>query len=299
MQTFSAPPIKARNHVMPKATSTTRGREFGRGLEAAIRNAGLSGQAIAEIVGWDPSKISNLACGKGGASEQEVGILLGACRTSPDEREHLLWLYRETHVRGWWQQHGTCGPVRLRTMIEHLHLAESVVSWQTHVVPYYLRTPDYMRAVMLASATIPADEADVRVEAQAGAQKLIWSRPTTFYLHESSLLVPIGGPDVHSEQLRALLCAADLPMITIRTVPFKAGAHAGLSGPFTRLTLRKNESIVWLGHENSDLFIEDPAAIEGYDSITKALDSGSLDIERSKSMIARILAEVEQTRDCP
>ena len=87
---------------MPKITSTARGREFGRGLIKALSQADLRGRGAAEIAGWDPSKISNLANGKGGANILEVAFLLGACRVLPEERDRLLALHGDLDVRGWW-----------------------------------------------------------------------------------------------------------------------------------------------------------------------------------------------------
>lgn len=276
---------------MPKFISTARGRELGEGLTRALRQADLRGRGAAEIAGWDPSKISNLTNGKGGASAQEVAFLLGACRVLPDERDHLLALHGDLDIRGWWQQHGSCSPVAIRTLVEHLEIAKSVVTWQNHVVPYALRTPSYMRAVVLASANIPTEEVDERVHAQALARTT-----GTYYIHESALLLPVDGPDVQAEQLKSLLDFADatgVSGVTIRVTPFFAGAHAGLNGPFTKLDFEKYESMVCLESETSTLFIEDPAAVGGYDRIVESLDNCSLDIESSKQAIKHILAKFE------
>jgi plasmid maintenance system antidote protein VapI len=280
--------MDTRKQGMPKGISTARGREFGEGLRAALERASLPARRIAEIVGWHESKVSHIVNGKGGATEQEVAILLGACRELPEEREYLLELYRDTDVRGWWQEHGEHPPVRLRTMIEHVRISKSIVSWQANSVPYFLRTPAYMSAVAQASANIRENEIGEHVTVQGEVQRLIWNRPGAFYVHESALLLPVGGPSVHVEQLEALYFAADLPMVTIKVVPVEAGAHAGLNGSFTKLVFDQYEPIVWLGHENSDLFVENPGSISGYERAIKLLDLQSLDLESSKSMIKKI-----------
>ncbi|MDX8048259.1 helix-turn-helix transcriptional regulator [Lentzea sp. BCCO 10_0798] len=93
---------------MPRRVSTARGREFGAGLREALASAGLTSREAAEILDWDEAKISNLMNGRGGADQREVALLLGVCRAKPDEVTHLLSLYPEKDVRGWWQQHGAC-----------------------------------------------------------------------------------------------------------------------------------------------------------------------------------------------
>src|SRR5690349_10874063 len=84
--------------AMPKRFSTVRGREFGDGLRAAIAATGMTSRKVAELVDWQEAKLSDLVNGKGGATELELALLLGACRTPPRERDHLLSLFTGTGV---------------------------------------------------------------------------------------------------------------------------------------------------------------------------------------------------------
>jgi hypothetical protein len=52
---------------------------------------------------------------------------------------------------------------------------------------------------------------------------------------ESVVRRSIGGADVIRHQLRRLVGAAELSMITIQVLPFAAGAHRGLTGSFVVL----------------------------------------------------------------
>ncbi|MGW6936108.1 DUF5753 domain-containing protein [Lentzea sp. NPDC054927] len=219
-----------------------------------------------------------------------MAVLLGACRTALPEREHLLKLFRETEVKGWWQQHGTCNPVRLRTAVGHLAVAESIVSWQTHVVPSFLQTGSYAREVIAASVNVRANELEDRIAAQVEMQRLLWRiSECTFYIHELALSLQVGGRDVHVEQLRHLLFAGNRPSFAIRIVPAGVGAHAGMNGSFTKLDFERHESIVWLQNENSSLFVEDESAVAGYGAVVRRLDEISLDVEQSKVMITRLV----------
>jgi hypothetical protein len=282
---------------MPRRISTTRGREFGSGLRAAIAGAGLSSRAAAELADWDEAKLSDLVNGKGGSSEVDLAILLGICRTPADERDHLLELFPDTNRRGWWQQHGTCAPVRLRTLVEHLAVAKTLICWQAHLVPDFLQTQAYMREVITASANDPADELDERIKAQLELQQAL-RRPgmqCTYFIHELALHLPVGGHDIHVEQVHHLLQMAVRSSVTIRIVPAAIGAHAGMRGPFTQLTFSKYEPLVCLRNENSTLFIEDAAAIKGYDAVVRSLDRCSLDAEQSKAAISRLAEALSAT----
>lgn len=283
---------------MPKRFSTARGREFGTGLRAAIASAGLTSRAAADIVDWDEAKVSDVVNGKGGATQLEVAVLLGVCRVNADEIGHLLSLYGETHIRGWWQQHGRCSPVRLRTVVEHLKVATTLISWHTHMVPLFLQTADYLREVLLASSTAPADELPERVQAQLAMQALVQRDvKCTFLIHEFALHLRVGGAEVHAGQLLHLMFMVNRPNIRIRIVPAAQGAHAGLVGPFTQLTFAKYESLVWVETENSSLLAEAKDAIDGYATVIRALEAQSLNEADSTALITRLYEALMPGRD--
>jgi hypothetical protein len=276
---------------MPKRFSTARGREFGDGLRAAIAATGMTSRAVAELVGWQEAKVSDLVNGKGGATELELGVLLGVCRTPPDEREHLLSLFNETSLKGWWQDHGACTPIRPRTLIEQERTAKKLVSWQMSLVHGLMQIPDYARAVIAASPNVPADEVAERVDTRSARQDVLRSAlKCVFYVHEPVLMAPVGGQEVMDAQLRHLEKLTERSYIEIRVVPLSAGAHAGLAGSFDLLTFHKYEPVVFLESENSSLIIEAPAAVKAYQQVVDALDRIALDAEQSKGLIKQLLA---------
>lgn len=276
---------------MPKRISTARGREFGEGVRAALAAAGLSSRRACELLDWDPGKLSDLVNGKGGSTEVELGILLGLCRTPAPERDHLLALFRETDVKGWWQEHGASHPIRPRTWIGHLNIANALTSWQPLMVHGLLQLPDYMRAVTLASANAPVDEADARVEARLAMQEVFRQRlQCTFYIHEQALLIPVGGAQRLSEQLHHLLRMSVRPYITLRMVPTEVGAHAGFGGAFDLLTFDKIQPVVFLDTENSSLIVEAPTSVGSYEKVVASLDRTALNAEESRRRITKLAA---------
>lgn len=236
-----------------------------------------------------------MVTGKGGVSRLEIALLLGACRTEAGERERLLELFPDKDLSGWWQLHGKCAPVRPRTALTHLAAAETLISWHTHAVPVLLRTADYMRAVLTASATVPADEVDERSRVLRETQELLSNGvECTFYLHEVALDVRIGGPEVRIGQLQHLMLKANRKKNRVLVVPSAAGAHAGMAGPFTQLTFPKYEPLVWTETENSSLFVETKEAVGGYADVIRALDEVSLDEEESRDLIVRRCVRLQE-----
>ena len=275
---------------MPRRISTVRGREFGDGVRAALTAAGLTSRSVSELLHWDEAKISALLNGKGGSTELEVGILLGVCRTTHEERDHLLRLFREAHLKGWLQEHGTSAPIQPRTFVEHLSIATQYVSWSPLLVPGLLQIPHYMHEVFVATATIPADEVGTRVVARTGIQNVLRGMlQCTFYIHEQALTLPVGGKRVMRDQLHHLLRMEARPSITIRLVPTAIGAHAGLAGPFNLMRFDKISPIVFHDSENSVLIIESPLSVRGYEQVVESLDQTSLDAEQSRRRITQLL----------
>jgi hypothetical protein len=267
-----------------------RGREFGDGLRAAIAATGMTSRAVAELVGWQEAKVSDLVNGKGGATELELALLLGVCRTPPDERDHLLSLFPHANTRGWWQEHGSCAPISPRTLVEHERLAKKLFSWQTMLLHGTLQTPDYTRAVITACANVPEDEVEERVAARSLRQKAFRSGlKAVFYLPEAVLVNPVGGPEVMREQLSHLQKVAARPGVEIRVVAMNAGAHAGMAGSFDMLTFDKYEDVVFLESENSSLIIESPEPVKAYGGVVEGLDQVALDAEQSKELITKLL----------
>jgi hypothetical protein len=276
--------------AMPKRFSTVRGREFGDGLRAAIAATGMTARAVAELLGWQEAKLSDLINGKGGSTELELALLLGVCRTPQEERDHLLSLFPDSNAKGWWQEHGSCAPIHPRTLIEHERTAKKLVSWQTSLVHGLMQIQEYAQAVIEACANVPADEVAERVAARSARQAVL--RPALqchFYVHESVLMSPVGGQEVMDAQLRHLAKLAARSYVEIRVVPLSAGAHAGLSGSFDLLTFHKYEPVVFLESENSSLIVEAPNSVKAYQRVVDALGQTALDAEQSKELIKRLL----------
>jgi transcriptional regulator with XRE-family HTH domain len=281
---------------------TIRSRELGDGLRQAIEQAGLTGEHAAHVLGWSPSKMSRLLSGKRNATEVDVAAILGMCRVKGKERDRLLSLCQEQNTPGWLQQHGSRLPKQLMTLIDHENRAMTYSDIQPMLVPGLLQTSDYARAVLSRIANVPADEVDDRVAARLARQSLFSrERPArfTFYVHESVLRTPVGGPVVMSEQLHHLLRMAVRPYITLRVLPVVLGAHAASAGPFILLEFAEFRPVVYLESATSSLFLEKKEEIAAYQRILGALAETTLGERESKELIATLATELYADREDP
>jgi len=279
---------------MPLRYSTVRGRAFGEGMRAAIAQSGMTSRELADVLGWQEAKVSDMVNGKGGVTLQDVVLALGTCRVPEPERERLLDLFPDKELDGWWQPHGGYMPIRSHTVRTHLAAAESLVSWNPHAIPDLLQSTDHTRAWLAASATIPATELNERLRALHELQELLRNGVNcTFYIHEFALALQVGGHEAHVTQLSHLMIRANWKRIKILVVPAAAGAHAGIAGPFTQLKFPKYRPLIWTRTENSSLFAEEKAAVDGYESVIQELSKISLDQDDSTAWLSRLCVRLQ------
>lgn len=274
---------------------TVRSHVLGEGLRKAMENAGYNGTQMADELGWSQGKVSRLLAGKRGGSGIDVSAFLAVCKVKGAERERLLRLSEEHTRPGWWVQHGSVVPSEVSALIELEAKTANLCEFQSSFVPSFLQTPEYTRAVLCRSVNVPHEEIDDRVQALLARQEVL-NRPRapicTFFLHENILRLPIGGPTVLADQLHYLLRVSVRSNVTIRIVPMRVGAHAGMAGSFTVLVVRDFKPVVYLESETSSLFLELPVEINAYRDILAALDETALPEGQSKDLIGALAVEL-------
>lgn len=274
---------------MPRRKSSVVGREFGEGLRKAIEQTGLTHRKLAEELGWDEAKLSDLVRGKGGVDEGDLKHLLGFCRVKPAEARHLIALFRETRESGYLKIPEDGPPDQVPLLLNQERLANEITVWSANLIPGHLQTSDYMRAV-IGGAARKAVNYETVIAAKLERRNLFhWSRTFVFYIHEQALRLPVGGPDVMKDQYIHLLMMAQRSYITLRVVPTAIGAHAGTSGSFLQLGYEKFEPVIFIEGETSGLFLEDAKSLAVYSSLLKLLDGQALNPEDSKELITGIL----------
>lgn len=280
---------------MQDRESTIRSRELGEGLRGAMHRAGMSGKDAALALGWSPSRVSRLLSGKRGGTEVDVSAFLAVCRVRGKERTRLLKLCEEMNTPGWLQQHGSRLPKQLRTLIDHEDKAVTISDFQAVWIPGLLQTGDYARALSTGKGMLPESEIEERVQARLARQSLFSrSRPArfTFFLHEFALRLPVGQPEVMSEQLHQLLRLSVRSYICLRVVPAAIGPHAGLAGPFILMEFAEFKPVVYLESETSCLFLEEPEEIAAYRHVLSRLAETALDEGQSRELIATVATEL-------
>lgn len=253
---------------MPRGNSpTVRRRRLASELRRLREAAKLTIDEVGEKLECSASKISRIETGHVGVTPRDVRDMLELYALAEDEREALVQLAREARKKGWWH---AFNEVFTGAFVGLESDASSLRTYQSLLVPGLLQTEDYTRAVIKAIAPDYSEEiVERRVTARQSRQTLLNDQqPPEFWviMDEAVLHRTVGGPDIMRGQLRRLLETAQLPHVTLQVLPFEAGAHAGMEGPFMILGFpeQADPDVVYVENTTSGSYLEEPSEVHRY-----------------------------------
>ncbi|MFJ2160950.1 MULTISPECIES: helix-turn-helix domain-containing protein [unclassified Streptomyces] len=278
-----------------------RRRKLGAELRALRAEAGLTSGEAARLVGWHQSKVSRIETGASGVKPPDVRLLLDAYQVAdPQLRDMLLVLAGSDDVGGrhhWWHAYRGVLPPAYRDFISLESQASTLRTLETSVVPGLLQTPEYARAVTRAAVGGPDNDGperlDALVQVRMARQDVLRADPPlalSVVLDEAVLRREVGGPGVMARQLDRLVEAARLPQVRLQVLPFAAGAHIGITGPFVIFSFPSTSDldVVVLDHLTSSLYLERKEDLEAYSEAFSTLQFHALSPEDSSDYIAGI-----------
>ncbi|MBM9439689.1 helix-turn-helix domain-containing protein [Actinacidiphila bryophytorum] len=165
--------------------------------------------------------------------------------TSPEEISGFLALAREANRPGWWHSFRDVLPDWFSAFVSLEGEAAVIRAYEPAYVPGLLQTANYARATLRAGLPHAAPEEidrllTLRTERQALVTRtdapLLW-----IVMDETVLRRPIGGRRVMREQMERLMEATELPNVRLQIMPFAAGPHPAMYGPFHIFRFQLNE----------------------------------------------------------
>nr|WP_237530688.1 helix-turn-helix transcriptional regulator [Streptomyces sp. SID3212] len=178
-------------------------------------------------------------------------------------------------------------PAWFRPYVELEEAATVIRSFQVQLIPGLLQTSEYARAV-LAGGRPNRDTVEELVTARLARQHIL-ERPAPpelwLVLDENVLRRRVGSVDTMRGQLARLREAAETPHIVLQIVPYDAGGHAGMDGPFSALTLDEGPDVVYVdGFLQGQIFAE-PDKIKAAARTYDLLAAVALSPDRSIDLI--------------
>jgi len=206
------------------------------------RESGLTQEQVASALEWSPSKLIRVEGGKSSITKVDLDALLTQYGvTSESIRERLHLLNRGARERGWWDKYRDDVAPTYLNYVGFEAGAAFIRQFQSLFVPGLLQTEEYAEAVTVNSvdAVRVGTIVGLRLQRQTELAQRD-PRPRQYYVVDEAVIRRHVGiaksPDIMPDQLRQIADRAEQDgLVTVRVIPFGAGAHRGLYGPFTLL----------------------------------------------------------------
>ncbi|MEU4261472.1 helix-turn-helix domain-containing protein [Streptomyces argenteolus] len=281
--------------------STVLGRQLGDELRRFREQARLSTAEAAEVLDCTKGKISRIENGHVPVRTPDLIALIHAYKVAdPDARERLASLARTANRRrreGWWHQYGSVLADTYRDYIEMETICDSIKTFQVQLIPGLLQTPEYGRAVTVASrAWQTAEEIDQFVQVRLARQeRLTGDDPPELWavLAEGVLHQQVGGRTVMHDQLNHLATLAERSNVTVQVLPFSRGAHPGMFGPYLLLSFPRVSALdlVLTETPTGNIWMERESEVSRYRDLFDDARTSALPPTDSLSLIRRIAKE--------
>ncbi|GAA2403050.1 helix-turn-helix transcriptional regulator [Streptomyces glaucosporus] len=156
--------------------------------------------------------------------------------TDQAEIDGFLALAREANRPGWWHRYRDVLPEWFSAFVSLESESHVIRAYEPHYVPGLLQTEDYARAVLRAGQPhAPEEEIERGLALRMERQRILArEEPPLLWvvMDETVLRRPIGGPGVMREQIARLIEACSMPTVRLQVMPFAAGPHPAMYGPF-------------------------------------------------------------------
>jgi transcriptional regulator with XRE-family HTH domain len=279
-----------------RGSPTVRRRRLGIELRRLRETAGITIDTVADKLECSSSKVSRIETGHIGASPRDVRDILEVYGVTGERAEDLVQVAREARQKGWWHLYGqvlTGAYVGLEAAAAAIH------AYEAQLVPGLLQTEDYAREVIKAARPdITREELDRRIRVRLTRQSLVTQdEPLDLWviLDEAVLHRMVGDASVMRAQLDKLIEMAAYPNVTLQTLPFAVGAHAGMDGTFAILIYEDSADpdVVFAENAAGGLFLEKDDELHRYRFIFDHLRASALPPAQSTDLLARRAKELQ------
>jgi transcriptional regulator with XRE-family HTH domain len=271
---------------------TVRRRELGALLKALRTERGWTAEHVGEQLRFSPSKMSRLETGQRGASPRDIEDLCDLYEVDDERRQRLLELASGGKQRAWWQPLGLPYPEYVGLEAE----AVSISDFGLGFIPGLLQTADYARAIVRAAVPRWVPEiVEQRVQGRMARQEQFLDRenPPKFdaVVDESVLHRVVGSRGVMRAQLERLLELSERPNITLRVIPYEAGALPAGNNKFIILRFASADvrDVIYIEGLTGDLYLEDPGDVETYSTTFRTLVQLAKSPKATREVIAAMI----------
>ncbi|MGK5447231.1 helix-turn-helix domain-containing protein [Streptomyces radiopugnans] len=232
--------------------------------------AGKSFEEAARVLSVTTSTVRRMEKAEVGLRPLYVKALLESYGIGAEEVDAFLALVEKANRPGWWHRFRSVLPDWFSLYVSLESEADLIRSYEPHCVPGLLQTEDYARALLRTGfPRADEEELDRRVALRMGRQQLL-AKPDAprlwAVLDEQVLRRPVGGAGVMRAQIDRLVEVCARSEISLQIMPFSAGPHPGMFGPFQlfRFSYPELPDIVYTESLTGAVYIDERPEVTTY-----------------------------------
>ncbi|KJS60507.1 helix-turn-helix domain-containing protein [Streptomyces rubellomurinus] len=251
--------------------------------------AGYTQKQVAKLTGYSEDQIGSMERGVRTARVEYLTVVddlfnaQGALKVVADDVMRAKVRMSERH------------PAFNRAFTSEEAKALEIHEYSTMVIPGLLQTEAYIRALYeMRRPLLSPEQIDKWLAARLARQEILnrWPLPVvTWVLDESVLRRPLGGWDVHADQLRHLLDVGQMRGPELQVMPLDRMSHAGMGGSFTLLTPPNRPQVCYAAAQHVNRLITDPVEVRNMAARYSSIRAQALSLAESLALIEKILGE--------
>jgi transcriptional regulator with XRE-family HTH domain len=276
-----------------RRSPSVRVRRLGVELRSLRAGATFTADEAAERLGWSAAKLSRIENGRTTIAASDFRELLDLYQVTDSLRVRLAELRHSANQRGWWNAYDDILRQEYSDLLALEDQAQSEYSYTQLLIPGLLQAEGYASTI-ISSPDIPPGEIDRRIAVRITRQRVLSRHNALEFiavLEEACLRRQVGGVEVMRAQLNHLIDMARLPNVTIRAVPFAAGYHRAMAGPFKIIHLGVTD-VVFIENLTGDVYIEEEAPVFHYVRAFEGLQELALGHDASVALVKEIVREL-------
>jgi hypothetical protein len=263
--------------------------------------AGMPRDAAARELYCTVSKIGDIETGRSGVKPAELEKLLDLYQITGADRDELTETARSSRSRRPRDASGPSIPTSSRRYLDLETQARSLTFFSSELLPGFLQSDGYARALLEWSGQLTPAEVDWRMALRAERRKtLVREQPPPpacwCIIGEAALRASVGGPAVMIEQLEYLLeWSSTQRHLMIQILPLGSGVHQLMGMTHTLLRFDPPaRDILHVDTYPRNVFFDNEGDVADAAHALELIKAQAIGRQESLRMIKRVLSDYKE-----
>ena len=252
-------------------------------------------EEVAAHLECSPAKVSRIENGQVAIRIQDARELLDLYEVDEERRAALLDMVRQARGKGWWSSYADLLDESAQTLLSLEDEASSILIYETNLVTALLQTRRYAWELLATRSDSRLELVQRQVDLRMARQRVLARADApllTVVLDEASLRRPVGSREVMREQCEHLMTIDERLRVSLRVLPFSAGAHQAMGFPFQIFEFADDEPhLVYVELLSSGQVLEVAEEVGRYRAAFNQVHKHALPPEESRYFLGELAKE--------